>query len=236
MPTEANGESACATCRARKVRAKIFKYAIIVQIDVILCAGEENELVLLIDPPCLFKSTPHPLNVVELHTDHCTKVKCDERPNGCLNCERLQLACLQNGTVTPSSSTTINAQSPTSPTSIQPVIGIKRKRTFRSCVPCRDSKVKCSGERPLCSRCQQRRTTCVYDAEQNEPAWVQSIGAKSGHDDAVMIAQSHSQSNEPRIPQGIVARGYGEPREIPGCPPGLSWYVLSCLLLVWNQC
>lgn len=111
------------------------------------------------------KKRRRPINACT--TCRARKVKCDERPNGCLNCERLQLDCVQNGGVSAA------AKRPNS--GYEPVVGIKRKRTFRSCIPCRDSKVKCSGERPTCTRCQQRRTTCIYDAEHNEPAWVQTI-------------------------------------------------------------
>jgi hypothetical protein len=145
-------------------------------------------------------------------TCRARKVKCDERPNGCLNCERLQLDCLQNGVAT-------GVKRPAA--SVDTITGIKRKRTFRSCVPCRDSKVKCSGERPNCARCQQRRTTCVYDAEQNEPAWVQSIATPTGHTpDGSALASVQS----PPIPQ-IPQNGLALPVEvdIPGCPPTLTW-------------
>ena len=151
-----------------------------------------------------------------VHRADDLQVKCDERPNGCANCERLQLDCVQNGGVSAA------AKRPS--TSYEPVVGIKRKRTFRSCIPCRDSKVKCSGERPNCTRCQQRRTSCVYDAEQVEPAWVQSIAtpASETHADSMIIP--------PHTPQDSRApsRGYGplsnsEP-VVPGCPPGLLWY------------
>jgi hypothetical protein len=91
------------------------------------------------------------------------QVKCDERPNGCLNCERLELTCVQHGSDPP-------LESPTTPRAIT---GIKRKRTFRVCIPCRQSKIKCTGERPVCSRCRQKSIACAYDADAAEPAWVQ---------------------------------------------------------------
>jgi hypothetical protein len=145
------------------------------------------------------------------------QVKCDERPNGCLNCERLQLDCVQNGGVSTA------AKRPN--TSYEPVVGIKRKRTFRSCVPCRDSKVKCSGERPNCTRCQQRRTTCIYDAEQNEPAWVQSIATPSAETQEDLVMMTPQPAQQPsHTPLGILGPlSNGDPA-IPGCPPGLLWY------------
>ncbi|KAF1848771.1 uncharacterized protein K460DRAFT_280242 [Cucurbitaria berberidis CBS 394.84] len=142
-------------------------------------------------------------------TCRARKVKCDERPNGCLNCERLQLDCVQNGAVATAAKR--------SSASFETVVGIKRKRTFRSCVPCRDSKVKCSGERPICTRCQQRRTTCVYDAEQNEPAWVHSISTPVAntpdYSSVVASAQSPRTALTPMLSEAA----------IPGCPPSLTW-------------
>jgi hypothetical protein len=139
------------------------------------------------------------------------QVKCDERPNGCLNCERLQLDCVQNGQI---------ASAVKKPgTAVEPIIGIKRKRTFRSCVPCRDAKVKCSGEKPKCTRCSQRRTSCLYDAEANEPAWVQSVAVSSNANtpDGV-VASPHA----PRTPSNHFASLAIEP-PIADCPPALNW-------------
>lgn len=211
--------TACATCRARKVTPHFF------------LRNSVGFLVSRIRQSKLYENTSAlswwsnyrrcglriPGNQQSrVHRADDLQVKCDERPNGCVNCERLQLDCVQNGGVSAA------AKRPS--TSYEPVVGIKRKRTFRSCIPCRDSKVKCSGERSNCTRCQQRRTSCVYDAEQVEPAWVQSIAtpASETHTDSMMIP--------PHTPQDSRApsRGYGplsnsEP-VVPGCPPGLLWY------------
>lgn len=46
-----------------------------------------------------------------------------------------------------------------------------RYRTFRSCKFCRQSKVRCSGERPACLRCRSRRAECLYDAKET-PQWL----------------------------------------------------------------
>ncbi|QKX53843.1 uncharacterized protein TRUGW13939_00923 [Talaromyces rugulosus] len=34
-----------------------------------------------------------------------------------------------------------------------------------SCEPCRDKKVRCTGERPVCSRCKSKSRQCVYSAQ-----------------------------------------------------------------------
>ncbi|KAL6705712.1 hypothetical protein ACN47E_006501 [Coniothyrium glycines] len=162
--------------------------------------------------PAAKKQRRRPVNACA--TCRARKVKCDERPDGCLNCERLQLDCLQNGVAT-----VIKRPN----TSAEAITGIKRKRTFRSCVPCRDSKVKCSGERPNCARCQQRRTTCVYDAEHNEPAWVQSIATPPIlTPDSTALAAVPSPSL-PHISQIGLAPLPVENVIPAGCPPGLAW-------------
>lgn len=138
------------------------------------------------------------------------QVKCDERANGCLNCERLQLNCVQNGLV----ASAVKRPS----TTVEPVVGIKRKRTFRSCVPCRESKVKCSGERPKCNRCSQRRTSCVYDAETNEPAWVQSIAVSNGTPQA------------PQTPRDAFSNRVFDV-QVADCPPALTWLFAAQLPL-----
>jgi len=141
-----------------------------------------------------------------------SQVKCDERPNGCLNCERLQLNCVQNGALTNGVKRSNAALEP---------LGIKRKRTFRSCVACRDSKVKCSGERPTCTRCAQRMTTCVYDAETNEPAWVQSISSTVS---AVTSPDATAVTQVPQIPRTAFSSAPTDLAAV-NCPPGLTWYV-----------
>ena len=99
-------------------------------------------------------------------------------------------------------------------------LGIKRKRTFRSCVACRDSKVKCSGERPTCSRCTQRNTTCVYDAETNEPAWVQSIASTTSN--AVPNPDTSLSTQASSIPRNAFSSAPTDLAAV-NCPPGLTW-------------
>ena len=41
-------------------------------------------------------------------------------------------------------------------------------RVSRACVNCRDQKVKCSGHRPTCHRCQMSAVTCIYGDRKRE--------------------------------------------------------------------
>ncbi|KAJ0415041.1 fungal-specific transcription factor domain-containing protein [Aspergillus carlsbadensis] len=88
------------------------------------------------------------------------QVKCDERPNGCANCERLQLDCSRHG------------QPFSRLSSSRP----KSRRTFRSCTECRVRRAKCSGDRPACSRCRDKRVECRY-GNGAEPAWQQRLSS-----------------------------------------------------------
>lgn len=111
-------------------------------------------------------------------------MKCDERPGGCRNCERLNIPCphpvvqltqaadagvLADGIVgsgLDNKSGTVRTQA-----------GLRRSRTYRSCQLCRSSKSRCSGERPVCLRCREKDLECVYDGRQ-VPAWVEAMSAK----------------------------------------------------------
>lgn len=101
-------------------------------------------------------------------------MKCDERPGTCLNCERLHLECQKvDGTsATPKEPENIRA----SQVSDSPLgeVGVKRKRTFRSCTQCRASKARCSGAHPECARCVQRAVPCIYD-EDSIPQWTRVV-------------------------------------------------------------
>lgn len=119
-------------------------------------------------------------------------MKCDERPDICLNCERLHLECQKvDGTsVTPAKSEDTRA----SLVSDSPLgeVGVKRKRTFRSCAQCRASKARCSGARPECSRCIQRAVPCVYD-EDTIPQWTRVV--QSARQSDVQTDTSTSESH-----------------------------------------
>lgn len=102
-------------------------------------------------------------------TCRARKIRCDERPGVCLNCEKLGLPCAGPATSQSESGNYTNeATSAIVPT------GLKRKRTFRSCTACRGTKTRCSGDRPVCVRCQEKRLECNYE-DSSEPAWTQQL-------------------------------------------------------------
>ncbi|KAG6292080.1 hypothetical protein E4U46_000507 [Claviceps purpurea] len=92
------------------------------------------------------------------------KVRCDGRPDGCRNCERLQLECVaddgskRRGVSTSSSSS----------------VSMRKLRTYRSCQRCRLSKTKCDGDRPKCSRCAVKLVQCVYNGGA-APRWTRNL-------------------------------------------------------------
>ena len=98
-------------------------------------------------------------------TCRARKVRCDERTPVCRNCERLALPCA-NGTD--------QIQTPARRSEATPIAGFKRKRTFRSCVGCRASKTRCSGDKPICVRCRERSLQCDYE-DDAEPAWKEQL-------------------------------------------------------------
>lgn len=46
---------------------------------------------------------------------------------------------------------------------------------------CRYSKTRCSGDRPVCTRCQRKQVECEYDAEP-EPAWSRAVFQSTSDD------------------------------------------------------
>jgi hypothetical protein len=133
------------------------------------------------------------------------KVKCDERPGGCSNCERLGLLCA-NYNITSQErlgDRIVHRESQGAPLS-QNTDGSrpKRGRLYRSCVECRISKTKCNGLRPVCLRCQQRKIQCIYEhVSQPLPAWAQrmAIATKPVHSEVTPmpdVASSPSPSNQ----------------------------------------
>ncbi|EGU80456.1 hypothetical protein FOXB_09013 [Fusarium oxysporum f. sp. conglutinans Fo5176] len=90
------------------------------------------------------------------------KVKCDGRPNGCRNCERLQLECVDDD----------GSKSGSRRGSVP--VSLRKIRTYRSCTSCRVSKTKCDGDRPRCSRCSARNLECQYDGG-SAPRWARNL-------------------------------------------------------------
>ncbi|RGP75822.1 nitrate assimilation regulatory nira [Fusarium longipes] len=90
------------------------------------------------------------------------RVKCDGRPNGCRNCERLQLECVDDD----------GSKSGSRRGSVP--VSLRKIRTYRSCTSCRVSKTKCDGDRPRCSRCCARNLECQYDGGP-APRWARNL-------------------------------------------------------------
>ncbi|KAK7421828.1 hypothetical protein QQZ08_009773 [Neonectria magnoliae] len=118
------------------------------------------------------------------------KVKCDGRPNGCRNCERLQLECVDD------------EGSKSGRRSVP--VSLRKIRTYRSCTNCRISKTKCDGDRPKCSRCSARNLECLYDGG-SAPRWARNLskaptsastddGRNTSHESSVAMEDSKSPS------------------------------------------
>ncbi|KAJ6779754.1 hypothetical protein PWT90_06286 [Aphanocladium album] len=113
------------------------------------------------------------------------QVKCDGRPNGCRNCERLQLDCVaDDGTAAAAAKRSSSSPSASA-------VSLKKIRTYRSCNACRLSKTKCDGDRPKCGRCAAKKVDCVYDGGA-APRWTRNLDRSSlaslGNGDAAAAA------------------------------------------------
>ncbi|KAF2112241.1 fungal-specific transcription factor domain-containing protein [Lophiotrema nucula] len=149
-------------------------------------------------------------------TCRARKVRCDGRLGGCLNCERLELTCVPSSStreVTPSSIVRQDNHN------FSLAAGSKRKRSYRSCLSCRTSKIKCSGDKP-CSRCRKRSATCEYDTDA-EPAWVRSVAPSKSQ----MLDSTDAQSPEqavlrlPHVNQDL-SKAHIQDQHV---PPALAW-------------
>ncbi|KAI0015451.1 hypothetical protein F4780DRAFT_74236 [Xylariomycetidae sp. FL0641] len=100
------------------------------------------------------------------------KVKCDEQPGGCNNCNRLGFKCSFS---VPSEACTsytwwrstgevvsklqVPSPGPASPASP----GVPKRRARQACEACHTAKIRCSAETPQCKRCKSKDITCKYD-------------------------------------------------------------------------
>ncbi|KAL4904207.1 hypothetical protein BDW74DRAFT_185831 [Aspergillus multicolor] len=108
------------------------------------------------------------------------KVKCDERPNGCSNCERVSVQCPGYGRPIVRRADTPRA-----------------RRTYRSCTECRLRRVRCSGERPACSRCRDKQLQCRY-LDNAAPAWSQRLASAAHPPSTPDRTSPTSKEDEPR--------------------------------------
>lgn len=95
-------------------------------------------------------------------------MKCDERINNCLNCEKAALCC-PGYPETPEALSTA-ARRLVRPTGEQlkhhTVSGVKRRRLVEACLECRRQKERCSADKPTCARCTRTGKECHYQSEQ----------------------------------------------------------------------
>jgi hypothetical protein len=135
------------------------------------------------------------------------QVKCDERPNGCANCEKLHLEC--SGYQRASN----------------PVRG-GGKRTYRSCNNCRLARCKCSGDRPVCVACRENNLQCSYE---NTPKPSSSSTPSSQRPSgALLTASTPRDSTDDKSPsrRSSILSALSSAEDSP-----LSWYVISMLVL-----
>lgn len=152
-------------------------------------------------------------------------MKCDERPGGCSNCERLQLKCPGNE---------LEQLVSVEELKLPPQAGAKRNKTYRSCGQCRASKTRCSGERPICSRCKRKKQDCSYDSNP-DPAWARAVfrdsanwntsGAANEDEAAEQLTHLNDDQFRPNTGQEAATRFGYDPRLGDGSD-SIEWYEL----------
>ena len=135
-------------------------------------------------------------------TCRARKVRCDERHPICYNCDRLGLPCTPSGNTKDASLASPQAETNGAYTGT----GLKRKRTYRSCAECRTSKTRCSGHKPTCVRCGEKKLRCAYE-DDSEPAWKQRVAITAGISD----------QGSPPLVSDVERRGPGHIRRIDKC-------------------
>lgn len=111
-----------------------------------------------------------------------------------MNCERLRLNCPGYGRAS-GQSWRATSRSQEADGEELTNAGIPRRRTYRSCSACRTAKSRCSGARPVCSRCSLKGIDCIYDLEPmpqsaSQTSNRQSVSPSRGSEDDVLLAPS----------------------------------------------
>lgn len=101
---------------------------------------------------------------IELRSNPWAQVRCDRTARKCCNCARLGVQC-------PGYSDRFTRLSRSEIRSfvedLYQTAGLS-KRSIGSCKQCRQSKNKCSRNRPICHRCNQKSLGCIY-RDQDDP-------------------------------------------------------------------
>ncbi|KAI1291373.1 hypothetical protein F5Y03DRAFT_376850 [Xylaria venustula] len=125
-------------------------------------------------------------------TCRARKIKCDETPENCLNCERIHAVCPGYGNIQINRRELSQLQSQSSDDLTE--AGIKRSRSLVSCEGCRRAKTKCVRDGQACTRCLQKNVPCVMEAsDPDSPIW-----NESNLQQTPMIHQNYPDSNTSR--------------------------------------
>lgn len=126
-------------------------------------------------------------------------MKCDERADSCLNCEKADLCC-------PGYPETPEALSTTARRLVRPageqlkhhtISGVKRRRLVEACLECRRQKERCSADRPTCARCKRTGKQCHYQSEHTSQAERRGARRTSSFTSNQDRTGSSNQSNQP---------------------------------------
>lgn len=135
---------------------------------------------------------PHDVSV----SDIWVQVKCDERPNGCANCEKLHLEC--SGYQRQEQASRAHGG----------------KRTYRSCARCRLARIKCSGQRPACAACRENNVLCTFG--DNVDSTSATSSNVSGQDRRQAMSETSDETRRYNWHGSI-------PTSVDGHQPLLSW-------------
>ncbi|KAJ0131801.1 Uncharacterized protein HZ326_25110 [Fusarium oxysporum f. sp. albedinis] len=80
---------------------------------------------------------------------------------------------------TPGSSSTEDTSGSQSQSSLSGLIKIPRVGTRTACESCRQKKIRCNGGRPMCKRCIETTTDCIYRTDKEEKSILAVEGRNS---------------------------------------------------------
>ncbi|TXT16083.1 hypothetical protein VHUM_00586 [Vanrija humicola] len=142
-------------------------------------------------------------------TCRARKVKCDEAPGTCANCERVLLACRWPAVrdVFDERAGGVSVKQETDPYPSSSTGPVRRNR-YSSCIACRVARSVCSQDRPSCTRCAETGTVCKYHPERG--ASMHSI-----HSGATPSSTEESPTDDPGLSRSSsVPSLHGIPRPV----------------------